>query len=274
MLRALASIPRRRRPVRFLASRLLWHSRACLLFAIDRRWYRLRFYPSALSAALWEDPADRMDEEEHLRALVAPGETVIDVGANIGSTALACAAAVGPKGRVVALEPHPRTFRLLAGNVDFNPGAVVEALNLGAGVEAGELRFSDSRSDDMNRVDGSGPMRVAVRRLDDLAVERGLGEVSLLKIDVEGYEWSVLKGAETLLGRCGAVHYESFDRHFSAFGHTADQVAAWLRDRGFRIARVVDARWSLVEGEVRSPECENLLAARPGSEHARRAGIG
>jgi FkbM family methyltransferase len=271
MLRALASIPSRRRPLRFLASRLLWHSRLCRLLTIDRGRYRLRFHPTALSAALWEDRSDRLDEEDHLTALLSPGETVVDVGANIGTTALACASAVAPGGRVLALEPHPRTVGCLRANCALNPSLPVAVVNAGAGDTPGELAFSDSRSDDMNRVDAQGPLRVPIRRLDDLATEHAIGPVALLKIDVEGYEWPVLKGAERLLERCAAVHYESFDRHFAAFGHSADDLAGWLRARGFRIARRDAARWRFLDDAVASPLCENLLAVRPGSVQERRA---
>src|SRR5437667_6236072 len=85
----LMKLRRQRKPFRFLASRLLWHSGLCSLFTILCGSYRLRFYPTALSATLWLDPRERCADEGHLRNLLRTDDIVIDVGANIGTMTLA-----------------------------------------------------------------------------------------------------------------------------------------------------------------------------------------
>src|SRR4051794_2822301 len=55
-----------------------------------------------------------------MRRYVRPGDTVIDVGANIGSLTLPMAGLVGPQGRVVAVESHPATFNLLCAHLALN----------------------------------------------------------------------------------------------------------------------------------------------------------
>src|SRR5687768_378891 len=107
-------------PMRLVTSRFLMRTGLCRLFSIQRHKYTLTFFPTALSAALWINPRERHDEEMFLRDLVGPGDTVIDVGANIGSITLALADAVGPSGRILSIEPHPRLFRSLTANIARN----------------------------------------------------------------------------------------------------------------------------------------------------------
>ena len=73
-----------------------------------------------------------------LGPLVGPGDTVVDVGANLGFVCLMLAPALRPGGRILALEPSPRTYRKLLAAIEKNAiGDVVEPLNLGAGSAAG-----------------------------------------------------------------------------------------------------------------------------------------
>src|SRR5262249_18542532 len=155
--------------------------------------YRLRFFPTALSCAMWTDPGARRADEAFFRRVLRPGDTVVDVGANVGTLTLTAAALVGPEGRVWAIEPHPRPLRYLCANVALNGFANVRTVHAAAGESDGLLRLTDSRLDDQNRVSADGPgVSVPVRRLDDVVPE---GPVRLLKIDVEGFELFVLRGA-------------------------------------------------------------------------------
>lgn len=128
-----------------------------------------------------------------LRQLVRPGDTAVDVGANIGYVTLLLAQTVGPGGNVHAFEPDPDNLleleRTVAQNrlpnVRVHPCAVGDAegvASLASGINA------------RLRTEGTVPVRV--RRLDD--VLRGQ-RVDFLKIDVEGHEGAVLAGATRLL---------------------------------------------------------------------------
>ena len=187
-LRVLAT---HKHPLRFLAARALVQTEFCRWLTIPQNGYRLRFYPTNLSEQLWVDPGCREPELRLIRAYLRPGDHVIDVGANVGDTALTAAVKVGAHGCVWAIEAHPRTFAFLRGNIVFNrrQGRNISALNAIAASEPGHLRLSDNRHDDMNRVGVAGVVagvEVDAERLDDL-VPYG-GQVDLLKIDVEGYE--------------------------------------------------------------------------------------
>ena len=93
---------------------------------IPQNGFRLRFFPTSLSAALWIDPDDRKDDVAFFTDFLRPGDTVIDVGANIGSLSLLAAVLTQDKGKAVAIEPHPRTFGFQQQNLAFNPNCRVE----------------------------------------------------------------------------------------------------------------------------------------------------
>lgn len=161
-------------------------------------------------------------------------DTFVDVGANIGSYTVLASAVVGC--RTISLEPVPSTFRKLQGNVRINGiEALVELHHCAAGAESGEVWFRTDL-DTMNRVvDEQAAVqkeRVQVRRLDD--VFRGT-VAAIWKIDVEGYEEKVLRGADRALQATGvkAVMLEGHDDHIAErmriAGFTAMAYDPWTR---------------------------------------------
>ncbi|HEX2446283.1 MAG TPA: FkbM family methyltransferase [Vicinamibacterales bacterium] len=141
-------------------------------------------------------------ETRLLRALLRPGMTAVDVGANWGYFTLLAASLIGSQGRVVALEPEPRLFQLLDENVRLNDLSQVTAIRAAAtdrsNVTLPLLSFDESSCNwgvssiapalagETREVDG--------RSLDGLMTELGLGTIDVVKIDVEGHELAVLAG--------------------------------------------------------------------------------
>jgi FkbM family methyltransferase len=138
--------------------------------------------------------------------IVRPGDTALDVGANIGLTTLALAARVGPTGRVHAFEPNPELVVLLERSLRHNrvTNARLHAVALGAAAgrldlhvpprNAGEGSLARNRE-----VPGCRRVSVPVRTLTEVMEEEGIGAVRLVKIDVEGFELQVLQGALPIL---------------------------------------------------------------------------
>lgn len=161
---------------------------------------------------LWVDAADSLGlaagqdfEPEVLAALLqraGVGDTVVDIGANIGWFSLQLARRVGPAGRVYAFEPEPGNHRRLCANARANGLGWIEPHAVALGDRPGQaLLHTTAFNGGMHRLYDSvcceGPaIAVAVQRLDDLLPPRS---VSLVKIDVEGYEHAVLQGAQALL---------------------------------------------------------------------------
>lgn len=153
--------------------------------------------------------------ESHLRALMRcvlkPGDVYVDVGANIGLHTLYGAQLVGDTGRVLALEAHPRTYQLLMQNIDINGyGKVVEAQALAVADQDGQTipfhyypthpGMSGFVLADWRLAEHKGtlePIDVRTITLDTLLASDYRAD--LIKIDVEGFEPTVMRGATQLL---------------------------------------------------------------------------
>lgn len=270
------ALRREGRPIRFLLSRVLMYSGLSRGIVIQKRGFRLRFYPTNASAQQWVDPYHTHDtehghrEESFFRQYLRPGDIVVDVGANFGLTALAAFSAVGPSGQVHAFEPHPRIFGFLVGNIELNrAGGVVRPYNLALGDEAGTVFLTNRRADDQNTVSRD-PTDVCVQMstLDDAVA--ALPHIAMLKIDVEGYEKFVLLGATETLARVDCVYIESYDAHFARHGYGLEEVVDLLAAHGLEVRRLGTggSTTPVIAGET-SSELENLVAVRD-LEHLHR----
>ncbi len=148
-------------------------------------------------------------ELELLGQLLRPGDVVVDAGANIGTHTVYFSQAVGSQGRVIACEPQRHTFHLLCTNVTLSGQQNTECLPLALGANRDQLFIPTlDPTQEMNfgslglegHESGTG-QRVQVWPLDDLAEELGLDRCRLIKIDVEGMEVQVLRGAAAFIQR-------------------------------------------------------------------------
>jgi FkbM family methyltransferase len=160
-----------------------------------------RFYHqlSATERGALFNPDYNIEELDFLRSHTPLGGVFIDVGANVGTYAMALARHVGPSGKVVAIEPHPVTHARLAFNraaSDFDQVILVDAA---AGPADGELMIETDgdnlgASHIVSGEPGSGAFKVPSRRLQRILEDAGVTHVDALKIDVEGFEDRVLTG--------------------------------------------------------------------------------
>jgi FkbM family methyltransferase len=260
------------KPGKFILSRLLMRSRLSWLVVIHRDGYTVRFYPSSVNAALWVDPSQRCNDEKIFRRYLREGDVVVDVGANVGTLALTAASVVGPRGRVHAVEPHPRICSYLRRNVKRNKAYNVVLHNVALGAEDGTTCLSDYRGDDQNCIRPTGRIPVPIRRLDSLKIPGG--PIALLKLDVEGFERFVVEGGRNTLGRVEVVFFESWDLQFKHFGYDSKVLFDMLVGCGFQLFRVGTGGTlvPLPEG-YRSSELENLVAVRNVAEFVTRTGF-
>jgi FkbM family methyltransferase len=147
----------------------------------------------------------------YLEATLAPGDTVIDIGANVGYDTLLAAHCVGPGGRVFAIEASPRMFGLLRENLALNDATCIEAFNVAACAEAGDVAVflhDDSNLGGTTIVPAVAAKRGAAleaivrgRPLVDIVPEEAILSARIIKIDVEGAECPVVRGFQALLPR-------------------------------------------------------------------------
>lgn len=152
-------------------------------------------------------------EFDLLRQLVRPGDTIVEVGANIGAHTIPLARLAGPEGRVLALEPQRIIFQILCANLVLNGVLNVEALPLALGDAAGLLHvppldYAAHGNFGGVSLHGEAGEPVAVRTLDSF----DLPALRLLKIDVEGMEGPVIAGAAAAIRRHRPILYVENDR--------------------------------------------------------------
>ncbi len=160
-----------------------------------------RFYHqfSATERGALFNPDYNLEELDFLRRHVRAGGTFVDVGANVGTYALALARDVGTDGKVIAIEPHPVTHSRLAFNTMASNTKQVRLVAAAAGPSDGELMI-ETDGDNLGAshiVSGTATgkaFKVPSLRLQRILDEAGVTSVDALKIDVEGFEDRVLTG--------------------------------------------------------------------------------
>lgn len=156
-------------------------------------------------------------EGEFLKSLTCSGDTVVEVGANIGSHTVGLAKRVGASGKVYAFEPQRACYALLQAQLALNELGNVHAFDQALGAQAGTLWLPHINYGEPGNFGGialvsSGTERhekVIVDTLDRFFEDQ---PVTLLKIDVEGMERQVLEGGEHLLERTKPLLYVENDR--------------------------------------------------------------
>ncbi len=146
---------------------------------------------------------------------------LVDAGANIGLTGLAMAAGAPYHAALLAAEPDPRSVGLLRGNLAANALTEAQVVEAALGAEDGTalLRTADDNTSVSYLVGerthapaaGASRLEVPLRRLDTVLAERGLGRLDVLKIDVEGTEADVIRGAMGAIRRDLALVFTEFN---------------------------------------------------------------
>jgi FkbM family methyltransferase len=160
-----------------------------------------RFYhqASATERGALFNPDYNLEELEFLRAHTPSGGVFVDVGANVGTYAMALARHVGANGYVIAIEPHPVTFARLSFNKAASRLPQVNLVAAAAGSADGELMIETDgdnlgASHIVTGTAASDAIKVPSWRLLRILDEAGVSKVDALKIDVEGFEDRVLTG--------------------------------------------------------------------------------
>jgi len=242
------------------------------------------------TASVWLNPQDPVvsgalafrvyerGEITFFRSRFQPGMTFIDVGANVGLYSALALSTPGFRGRVLAIEPHRESRIYLQKTIQSNAAAAASAtiVGLAASDRAETLTLyqnPDNKGDNRLYPDGllHGQETIGADTLDNICREHGVASVGFIKIDVQGAEAKVVRGARGLLGassdcvlmtefwpyglaRCGADALEYFDL---------------LRALGFRLYELSGNQGALTA--IRTPH--ELIERTQGRRYANLVGL-
>jgi len=185
-----------------------------------------------------------MAERKFVERFLQPGMTAVDIGAYSGLYTLTASARVGHEGRVIAFEPSPYQRRRLQWHVWLNHCSNVRIENTAIGSKEGEEIFFSVRGRSAGYSGlrppevkaATRPIPVRVTTLDSYLRQYSLGSVDFIKIDVEGGELDVFKGAVDLLRQRlrPVILCELEDVRTEAWGYKAKDAAAFVKSFGFR----------------------------------------
>lgn len=245
-------------PVRLFLSRAIFESRPVRL-----RGGKLRLYlnPSDTSAviAFALDLFERY-ELDVVRRIVQVGDTILDAGANIGYYSLKLSEMCGPSGSVFAFEPDPENFKVLSLNVETNKASNVRLFNCALSDFDGTARLfrSATNAGDYSLFPRVGPTKppvdVACRRIDSIT-DLITRSPRLIKIDVQGLEAAVLRGATNSFKKWNprpVILLEFEPDTLRSAGEAPETLLEMLGEMHYEVARIVSKRLCPLAMEERS----------------------
>lgn len=166
-----------------------------------------------------------------LKKCLRQGDIFVDVGSNIGLMSLSASKFVGDNGRVYSFEPEPEIFAIFKKNIEMNKISNISSYNIGLGrnrkkaiIYSNLDRNRGSASLIKPNQKNSKGREVLVEALDEFAITNKIANIRMIKIDVEGWELEVLKGANNLLKSPNApiICIEYSNLHPTQNGHVLD----------------------------------------------------
>lgn len=227
-----------------------------------------KLWDEVQNAIWWNGPSYELKESRFLRRYLQPGMVFFDVGSNVGYYTLLAAPIVGQHGQVHAFEPVSEQHADLRANVERNqlqnviPNRLIVSdragtmeINLGAEDNAGtasvEMVYRENRSTE----------RVDCTTLDSYLHERGVKQVDVLKIDVEGHEPFVLRGmTETLRKLRPLLLVEVRGEMLTELGSSRAALFAQITEHGYHAYALTRGGWPR---PLAAPADGNLIVFSP-----------
>ncbi|MEU7132956.1 FkbM family methyltransferase [Streptomyces sp. NPDC046261] len=185
-----------------------------------------------------------------LRRQLRPGDTFIDVGANIGYFSVLASRLVGDEGQVVAIEASPDTHQNLLRQVQLNACRNIRAVNAAVSDKRETLAFALASSHNLGANSivpyagrAEATFRIEARPLVEMLSPAEITNARVIKIDVEGAEGSVVRGMVPLLDQLrpdAEITIEVTPDRMAQLGDSAEELLATMRDHGFHTYRLAN----------------------------------
>jgi FkbM family methyltransferase len=179
-----------------------------------------------------------------LRRYLSPGDTFVDLGANEGYFSVVGAKIVGPRGRVISIEPQERIQPVLKKNFELNlvsPQITLVAAAVSDAPGEAHLHLTPGVNNSASsliqptryRLETQ-PVRTAT--LEQILTENGVTSCGLIKIDIEGWEWEAILGSRAFFKekRAKAIALEIHPHLLAARKLNADDIMDFLKDCGYK----------------------------------------
>jgi FkbM family methyltransferase len=196
------------------------------------------FVGAALLEGRFEDP-----ERAFVAQFLKPGMTVLDIGAHKGLYSLISSFKIGSSGRVYAFEPSPRERKRLNQHIRLNRCRNVSVFDFALGESEGNadlfvVQGTETGCNSLRLPDVAQPVRsvrVPVKVLDEVLREQEISAIDFIKLDVEGAELGVLKGATQLLRgpHRPVILCEVQDQRTAPWGYAAIEIIEYVCSFGY-----------------------------------------
>ena len=204
--------------------------------------------PSIRQTGAWEP-----DEMEYLRRKIQPGMTVLDIGANVGYSALVMARAAGEHGLVVAFEPEPLNFSLLCTNIRRNAALNVLPIHAAVGEVTGSITLQRSPDNSGDHRTAPHPFGIASLEVPLVAIDDLLPAdlvVGGVMIDAQGYDHRVIHGMKRSIDQWRPfMLVEFWPLGILENGDDPDEVLEQYRDLNYRLELLPDQDVSSLSAE-------------------------
>ena len=230
----------------------------------------------AVAAYLWAGLSSEKQEVSFILNVLQPGMIFFDVGTNVGLFAISAAKKIGGEG-IYAFEPCSSTFQLLQRNLTLNGVSDVNVTQIALGESVGEgvLQINASGKDGLNTLGQAthpdshvvGREEVRVTTVDIFMKEHNVPRVDVMKVDIEGAELMLFRGARDLLERADAplILYEGFGTLTRGFGYHPVEILWFLESCGYSLFVLNSETGGISELKPDYQYDSMVIAAKPGS---------
>jgi len=205
--------------------------------------------------AKWEPISEIKPKEDQI---------IVDVGANVGYYTIVLAQKVGKNGKVIAIEPDPETFNILKKNCELNNLANVELHNVAISDQEGSLKFfkSETHSGKSSLVPNSSSQTITVNSITlDNLLGKNFSQIHWLKIDVEGFEFFVLKGSASILPITQNILIEVHEEIMRKQNQKPEELIKILTDSGFKVT-TFNEYWDEKNSQNQTLKSDYILGER------------
>lgn len=186
------------------------------------------------------------DNTFNVLSFLGNAKTIFDVGGNMGQTALAISQKVSHDATIYSFEPYPATYQKFKNNLLLNPlikNIIAENIALGE-TESELLMFQDCATNSGGfrivydkEKNNSGVVKTQSTSIDSYVKNNNISKIDFIKIDVEGFEMTVLKGAKnTLLNHRPKLFIELNDSNLNKQNASSKALITFLVSMGYKIS--------------------------------------